>query len=170
MKHFAKHRARDDLRDPDLIAEHFYLDEAGYLTRDLPRLGRIMPIHQGRPDTRKGWNSGRNVVRVGGVTLYADEIVVALTYGLWPKEVIHYNGNLLDDRPENLFPLFEENPLPRGVKRSGKKFAAQVWTGKTSAYLGTFDTVQEASEARTRYILQAEKEELEARKANLTPA
>lgn len=170
MTNFAKHRARDDLRDPDLIAEHYYLDDSGYLTRDLPRLGRIIPIRQGRQDNRKGWNSGRNVVRVGGVTLYADEIVVALTYGLWPKEVIHYNGNLLDDRPENLFPIFEDNPLPRGVKRSGKRFVAQVWTGKTSAYLGTFDTVREASEARTKYILRMEREEREAGKASLTPA
>ena len=36
--------------------------------------------------------------------------------------------------------------LPWGVRRSGKSFQAQAWNGKRMLYLGTYATVEEASD------------------------
>ena len=70
----------------------------------------------------------------------------------------HENRNKLDCRRENLRPcthtqnmancgVRKHNKLGvKGVRRSGKRYAAQIRNNYKTHHLGTFDTVQEASD------------------------
>jgi len=76
-------------------------------------------------------------------------------YGSWPKQQLdHWNRNKSDDSIDNLREVTDAEQqgnknriedLPTGVTRSGNKFVAKIWSGVTNKYLGSFGTIQEAS-------------------------
>ena len=79
--------------------------------------------------------------------------------GAWPEgSMRHLNGNLSDDRIENLQVEsfyerilrargLQDRKLPPGVRLAGDRFSAMVTVNGRSMYLGTFDDEQAAFEA-----------------------
>jgi hypothetical protein len=77
--------------------------------------------------------------------------------GEWPQEQIDHINRVIDDNrwvnlreatgSQNVAnqPPRKLSELPRGVRRTGRKFGAHI--GAPQLYLGTFDTVEEASAA-----------------------
>jgi hypothetical protein len=54
---------------------------------------------------------------------------------------------LLRELKDSWTEILPKSGLPKGVKKSGSKFAAQIYRNKKMVHLGTFDTIEKASEA-----------------------
>lgn len=147
MAHVQRSR-RDDVRDPELLADHFYIRE-GRLWRDINRFGHLTPHRQGVPLRSKNGELF-NWLRFMNVKLRADHVAIAVEEGAWPDDVVHEDGNTLNDHLGNLTPVFDMK-LPKGVVRSGAGYAARTWTDGTNVYHGTFPSIYEAMRAREDY-------------------
>jgi hypothetical protein len=53
---------------------------------------------------------------------------------------------LLKELKDALTEVLPKSGLPKGVRKSGSRFIAQIWRNGKYVYLGTFDTPDEASE------------------------
>ncbi len=52
---------------------------------------------------------GHRYITVEGQCYRSDFLAVLYSFGRWPVEVEHLNGNIDDDRPANLKPTFEND-------------------------------------------------------------
>lgn len=104
-------------------------------------------------------------IRVDGVRYLAHRLAWLLIHGAWPKgEIDHINGSRYDNRIENLRDvtrsLNQQNQTRAqssnttgalGVSKADAKgrFRARIFTNGKEHHLGTFKTVEEASQAYT---------------------
>lgn len=150
-----------------LLKDRFKVDtETGLITyaRELPRWGKAVGDVSGRV---KG---GYLCSRVGYDHYYHHLIVWYVVHKEWPTfELHHINGDKLDNRISNLEPISHSRNIflarasnPNvGLRYYPKqnKWAARIKVNYRSHYLGFFDTVEEAREARakasSRYLSQA---------------
>ena len=106
-------------------------------------------------------SNGYYVGRVDWVKHYAHRIAFAMHNGFWPEQVDHVNHDRLDNRAANLRaadPRINSKNQPLGPRNtSGVLGVRQIESGRWSAritanreriYLGTFDTITEAANAR----------------------
>jgi hypothetical protein len=135
--------------------------ETGELFRKVAELGEVV-----LEDEPSGCldDDGRWVLDVWGQLVHRNRLVYLYVYGKMPKQIEHINGELADDRPENLRPITVSQKhhrrtrarrydLPKGVwKRAGKlrerPFYADIKRGGERFRFGPFETVKEASDAR----------------------
>lgn len=104
-------------------------------------------------------SQGYNVIRLNGVLYRSARLAWFYTYGVWPIEVDHKNTITADDSLDNLREATSQhnkanrgvNPASRsgykGVFQNGKKFYAKITVKTRQIYLGTYNTVEEASAA-----------------------
>lgn len=102
-------------------------------------------------------------IRIDGVRYLAHRLAWLLIHGAWPQgEVDHINGNRYDNRIENLRDvprsLNQQNQTRAqssnktgalGVSKADAKgrFRARIFSNGKQHHLGTFKTVEEASQA-----------------------
>ena len=153
-----------------------------------PVTGRIWHDHvrvhggwtsTGKPETPyrlRPFRNGYYYVPRGRKFVKASRIALECTLGrvLAPGETVdHLNFNRQDDRPENLRPLSHrdnsarKSPRPvrspsgfAGVRRLGRKWAAHIDRRPRSTYLGVFDTIHQAVEARETALAALERKAL----------
>lgn len=140
---------RDEARDPAYLREHFYMRD-GRLYRDINRFGHLVQTRQGVPLKNKRTGELHNWVRFDGARLRADHIMIAVVDGAWPDDVVHEDGNTLNDGYRNLTGVYGFG-LPKGVTRSGSKFSSKTWVLGHHVYHGVFENVLEAVRAREEY-------------------
>lgn len=102
-------------------------------------------------------HNGYRQIQLDGVRLYEHRAIWQFFNGnLHPDLVIdHINGNKSDNRIENLQMVDQGHNirkhwgknLPRGVYTRGARFRASIQRDRRHAWLGTFDTVEEAEAA-----------------------
>ncbi len=108
---------------------------------------------------------GRHVIGFNGKLIFRSVVVWAMHHGGWPThDVDHKNRDSLDDRIDNLRPatrsqnnansrIYSNNTSGfKGVKWSKKyeKWEAGIKVNRKSIYLGMFDNLREACEARAK--------------------
>lgn len=102
-----------------------------------------------------------------GITVSFHRVIFAHFHGHWPRQTIDHINRVKDDnRIENLRDISnfannlargQEGSLPRGIKRSsnGKKFVATIGKNKfKGSWLGTFDTLEQAEDARRKALAE----------------
>ena len=96
--------------------------------------------------------------------IYAHRIGWFLSYGEWPNQIDHINGNKNDNRLENLRECVHAENMQntktyitnksgfKGVyfSKKAKKWVSQITYNYKSIYLGLFDTAEEAHEEYLR--------------------
>lgn len=104
-------------------------------------------------------NVGYWFLNVGGQSMLGHRVAWFMTYGEWPGELDHKDGNKLNNAISNLrLATRSQNSVNRrgraesgfkGVRlsRSGKRWCAGVLNGRRFIYLGTFDTPELAHAA-----------------------
>ena len=154
-------------RHPDKVLTQGYLhatydldEETGGLTRKVEAQNRVDLI--GKPIAYR--INGRVYVSVLGRKMPKYHLVYMYVHGYIPEQIIHRNGNLSDDRPENLLAAtmsqkaWNKGPhrgreLPKGVhvrpekQKRGKPYSARIMKDGKRYYLGSFETAEEAAEA-----------------------
>lgn len=102
------------------------------------------------------------VVTIAGKTYQSSSIAYLLTHGQWPTSLLvqHKNGDRSDLRLDNLEWITYAEKIKRqadlankkypgvGQRRKGGRWEAKIKIGYDSIQLGTFDTFEEAVEAR----------------------
>lgn len=92
-----------------------------------------------------------------GWPLLAHRVAFALLYGHWPKVVDHIDGDRLNNRAANLREVdytgnaqntARRRNLVPGVEKAGKRWRARIKAAGRTKRLGTFDTFEEAVEAK----------------------
>jgi len=118
----------------------------------------------GRPMNERGYIQ----IRINGVSYLAHRIAWLMTGGVDPGDLFvdHVDRNTRNNRPENIRLATREDNVRNSPSRStsrlgvkcvspsanGERFMAQTSIkGVGTKYLGTFDTIEEASEAYFRY-------------------
>lgn len=138
------------------------LERLEYLPSTGEWFWRNPPNHNGRlKDTLAGYvrPTGYRLIRIGGTAYFASRLAFLWMLGRWPyDEVDHKDRDPSNDRWDNLRDATSsENKYNRdlgfynsyrGVYRSGSGWWAQA--GKQ--YLGTFETLMEAVEAREQAL------------------
>lgn len=145
----ATRRARHDLKDPAKLAVTFFV-ENGELWRYRKAFDHYDIRPAGHLDTRPDVKVRRNVTFFEGRLMRVDQIIVALETGVWPYDVIHLDGDILNDHPSNL--VTDENALPPGITARHGKFTAYARAYGAMRNVGTFPNVDEAVKAREDYI------------------
>lgn len=106
-------------------------------------------------------DSGRWEVLVLGRIIRRHRLVYLYVHGSMPEQINHINGDLTDDRPENLRPVTISQrqmskrgklgrDLPKGISQQNagcKLFYARIKLDGKQRYLGSFETVEEAAAA-----------------------
>lgn len=112
------------------------------------------------PAAKKGRGKPYLRVQFEGKAYYVHRIIYALHYDAWPKVVDHVDGNVLNNKIENLRPCSQlRNSSNRkrskanksgvtGVYPKGAKWRANIRFQRRLFHLGTFPTKQEAIDAR----------------------
>lgn len=101
-------------------------------------------------------------IQISGTGYKAHRLAWLWVTSEWPKAEIDHINRIKDDNrwvnlreathSQNTINISPRNRLlPRGVKRKGRKFTAEI--GKPNLYLGTFDTPEEA---RAAYVVAAQ--------------
>ena len=104
------------------------------------------------------------LVRIDGKAYRAHRLIWFLTFGTWPKEMDHRNGNGLDNRLLNLHEVTSQenhhNQKMRACNTSGvtgvywykstQKWYAQIGVAGKKIYLGYFNNLQDAAAAREK--------------------
>ena len=117
--------------------------------------------HKEKTGKRAGYFNEYVIIGLDGITYRAHRLAWLYVYGKFPKKMIdHKNGNRLDNRITNLLPvnnykntqnhLKKRNGsgLPCGVRKlSYGSFHTRITVNKKVIYLGTFKTIEEASNA-----------------------
>lgn len=137
-----------------------------------PETGELF-WRESRGRVKKGARAGSPVARADGKTYWyirvddrkylVHRIIWYITFGYWPTEIDHINGDEQDNRLSNLrdvsHSINQQNiisrkklsKLPMGVKATpAKKYQARIWIGGKHLYLGTFDSIDQASGAYKR--------------------
>jgi len=156
---------------PDTKITQKYLKKAfelnystGELFRKVEEQGRV--VLENRPAgalSRALSPDGRWEISVLGQLVRRHRLVYLYVHGKMPPEQInHVNGDLTDDRPENLRPVTISQrrmssrgkvgrELPKGVtqqtRKANKPFYARIKLDGQRYYLGSFETVEEAAAA-----------------------
>lgn len=104
--------------------------------------------------------SGYLMIGMNGRTISGQRLAFAFTYGYFPKEVDHINGNPSDNRICNLRAATHQQNIANGKRRinntSGKKGVHKHFDGRWRAritvdyktiHLGLFDSVDDAHAA-----------------------
>lgn len=113
-----------------------------------------------------GWKSGNGYLKVDyeRKKLYAHRVAWYLSYGAWPEEVDHINGDRSDNRLINLracvkqqnaynSPKRAHSKQPyKGVRKMNSKWMARIRVNGKEISLGVFVDPREAAEA---YIFAA---------------
>lgn len=104
---------------------------------------------------------GYRRIRVDGALYLAHQLAILLGTGHWPEgPVRHLDGNRSNDRLSNLFELPPGTPKPENTSgftgvtfhaATGKYMARLRIDGRVT-YLGTFETPEEANDAREAAI------------------
>lgn len=107
---------------------------------------------------------GYNRITINWIPYRGARLAWYLTYGYWPKEVDHINGNKADDRLSNLREVTraENNINTKARTISGTKgvywnaryrnWEARATRNGKSKYLGRFVSREEAVEARNKHL------------------
>jgi hypothetical protein len=134
----------------------FYNPQTGQMSWRVPR-GRVRA-----GDLITCLNSaGYIVVRVDNTLMRAHRVAWAMTYGFWPQEIDHINGNRSDNRIENLRECTRQQNMKNlkkgkynksGLKGVSWHAACAKWQAHIKAdgknfYLGLFETKEEAHDA-----------------------
>ena len=159
----------DQLLRLDIETGHLYWRERGaewFLGSDPAKSAKIWNARYA--NTKAGYfhKSGYIYLKIQDRSYRASRVVFAMTYGRWPTALVnHRNGDTTDDRPENLREATRpENCASARLRRdnsSGFKGVREFHSGRWQArigkaYIGTFDTPEEAhaayiAAARQRY-------------------
>ena len=101
-------------------------------------------------------STGYNRVGIFGKVFQVHRIIMAITYGYWPPEVVdHINGDRLDNRLTNLrYASISQNGANRGPDKLGKHsseykgvcFFDGTWRASVAGrYLGSFNSEEAAA-------------------------
>ena len=115
--------------------------------------------------------AGYLLIRVNNSPYYAHRLVWLLIHGDPVPEIIDHidhnpsNNRILNLRAATNRQNMANTPVRRdsttgikGVKRHGRGFMARVQSGKRNVYLGTFDTIEEASKTYREAVVSIHKE------------
>lgn len=104
---------------------------------------------------------GYITINVNGKNYLAHRLAWLYIYNVWPKgHIDHINGLVTDNRIDNLREVSKsQNGMNRGVQinnvlgvkgvsSSGNKYVARIGIKGITYYLGTFETIEEAVNAR----------------------
>lgn len=138
--------------------EHF-LNERAHTIFTRMFAGKEALYHVGAQGYKTGTLNYQGVL----YRLLAHRVVYQLAYGRCAEETVdHINGVRTDNRPCNLRPAsYSQNNINRGpmrtnklgvkgVMRSGNKYVAQIRVHGKRTHLGSFRTIEEASQAYKR--------------------
>ena len=116
-----------------------------------------------KPGTRAGCvscDNGYRIIRLLGKNYYESRLAFMYMLGRWPEPEADHKNRIRDDnrwcnlkevtKSQNQFNRSDQKTkrgFPRGVRPSKSKFIAVITVNKQYHYLGTYDTVTEASEA-----------------------
>lgn len=134
-------------RDQELIRicqNRYYIDEHGDL----------ISKRTGRPVGARGAIKGL-CVRIGKTRHPRARAVFAVSNGTWPVHYEHIDGDEMNDHPGNLrvakFSMRERRRVYRTTRRDGSVgYYAVVSHNGIARGVGTYDTIDEAVEARDR--------------------
>lgn len=151
---------KKNLELSELKEKLHYNPKTGHFTR-------IQSWHQRYVGKRAGTicKNGYEQILIGKRAFKGHHLAWFYTYGVWPKQDIdHKNGNCSDNRIENLREATKsENMYNRhinknnttgvkGVSRHGNKLRCNVQANGVRRYLGLFETLKEAAEARAAVV------------------
>ena len=110
------------------------------------------------------YKNGYKAVVLNYKQYFCHRIIFYMVHGYMPSEIDHINGDGLDNRIENLRPCTRNENLRnrgtwsntgyKGVKKSKKKYVAQIIINKKNIFLGTYITPQEAAKAYDKAAIQ----------------
>ena len=128
-----------------------------------PKTGVV--CRHGKPVTTAD-KRGYKQINQGGKTIRQHRLAWYLTYGYWPKEIDHINGDKGDNRLFNLRECTRStNMLNRPPQSNNKlgikgvywlKHAKQYEVYYKSKRIGLFKTLDEAVQRRDEYVLGTE--------------
>lgn len=123
---------------------------------------RVTGKGRGKPPLSTRHTEGYLEGQVKGETLLAHRVAWVMTYGYWPDQIDHINGEKTDNRIANLRSVTKAingRNAKRSVRNtsgvtgvyfsvSAKKWAAQIKVDRKQFFLGFYETVELAAKVR----------------------